>query len=264
MGAGELGVPPTLDSEQYELWASVPDVAQRALDAVIAELGADAPDDLYPVAVHGSMEAAASFDATRGVGYAEWAFYFAAYRVWEHLCEDHGGDKALLSGARGAMFRFMREHHRFFDAWNDAREGDRRALVEFTDGILFAAVVEMGAPFAIMRGDEDVVVAEGARRAGEAVRQVVGGLRPDQVHLLEQCAARGEPVTRVARRLEKGYRKVLDDYHELLALCGARLGSLLGSKGLPHWHPDLSGQVFEDVPEPANDGGPGAPVVDER
>jgi hypothetical protein len=193
-----------------------------------------------------------------GVGYGQWAFYFAAYRVWEHLCQSHGGDKALLSGIRGAMFRFMRDHHRFFDVWSDDRGRDRRALSGFTDGVLFAAALGMegiGAPVAIMRGDEDVVAAEGARRAGEAVRQVVGGLRPDQVQLLERCAARGEPVTRVARRLEKGYRKVLDDYHELLALCGARLGALLGSRGLPPWHPDLSGQVFEDLPEPANDEG---------
>jgi len=151
----------------------------------------------------------------------------------------------------------MEHHHRFFDLWQDTKESDRRALCAFTDGVLFAGAMEVGVPTAITRGVEDVLEAEGARRTGDAVRRVVSELRPEQHYLLQQCAAYGEPVSQAARQLKKSYRLVLEEYHEVTALCGARLDTLLGSKEMPPWHPDISGQVFAEPPGPANDGEPG-------
>jgi hypothetical protein len=102
-----------------------------------------------------------------------------------------------------------------------------------------------------------MVEAEAARRTGDAMRKVIGELRPEQVELLQRCGAYGEPVSKIARQKEKRYKTVLDAFHDLLGLCGARLGTLLGSRELPPWHPELSGRVFEDPPEPANDDGHG-------
>ena len=42
-----------------------------------------------------------------------------------------------------------------------------------------------------------------------------------------------------AKHLQKGYRTVLEDFHELKARCGARLRALLGTEGTPPWHPDF-------------------------
>lgn len=247
--------PPTLNPAQYELWASEPDAARRAVDAIVAELGPIAPDEvMQSIASLGTLEAAASFDAARGLPYGQWAFYFASFRLWEQLRKEHGQDKPTLARIRKAMFHFMAHHHRFFDVWNDTRESDTRALRSFTDGMLFAGALQMGAPTTITRGVEDVVAAEGARATGDAVRQVVGELRPEQRDMLRQCAAYGEPVKAYAKQLGRGYRGVLDDYHELIALCGARLHGLLGTTGMPEWHADISGRVFEDPPDPANDG----------
>src|SRR5262245_379338 len=61
------GVPPALDSEQHKLWTSCPDVAPQAVDAVVAELGAlTPPEEMLEVAVRGTVEAAATYDAQRG------------------------------------------------------------------------------------------------------------------------------------------------------------------------------------------------------
>ena len=123
--------------------------------------------------------------------------------------------------------------------------------------MLFTGAMELGAAGPITRGDEDVLYKQKALgRTGDAVRRVVDELSPEHRYLLQQCGAYGEPVKEAAKHLQKGYRTVLEDFHELKARCGARLGGLLGTTEPPPWHPDLSGSVFEDPPEPANDGGP--------
>ena len=255
MDRDPAGVPPTLTSEQFALWASEPDAARLAVDAVTAELGPSVPDDavMLSFAARGALEAAATFDASRGVPYRQWALYFAAYRVWEELRRMHGRDKPLVGRIRLGMFRFMAHHQRFFDVWTDTPEIDQKALKGFTDGMLFTGAIELGAAGPISHGIEDVLYVEGARRTGDAVRTVVGELSAEQVYLLERCGAYGEPVKEAAKHLKKGYRTVLEDFHELKARCGARLRALLGTEGTPPWHPDISGQVFEHPPEAAND-----------
>ena len=244
-------VPPTLDSEQFALWSSEPDAARSAVEAVAAELGASVPEDvLVPLAARGALEAAASFDASRGVPYRQWALYFAAYRLWEELRRTYGDDKALRARIRLGMFRFMAHHQRFFDVWRDTRESDERALRAFTDGVLFTGAMELDATGAITRGIEDVVQTEAARRTGEALRVLVGELSPEQLYLLRSCAAYGEPVKVVAKHLQKGYRTVLDDFHELKARCGARLAGLLGTKELPPWHPEIRAGCSRTRPTP--------------
>src|SRR5262249_39752497 len=110
-----------------------------------------------------------------------------------------------------------------------------------TDGVLFSGAMAISARGILARGEAEVVEAEGARRTGDAVREVLSELRPEQVHLLEQCAAYGESVKRVAQEVKRDYRTVLDELHALKALCGARLAAK-GVGAASPWHPELSGE----------------------
>jgi hypothetical protein len=222
---------------------------------VVAELGAVYPDEvLLAVAVHGTLEAAVSFDASRELAYEQWAQIFAAYRLWEQIRRAHGGDRPGLADIRRAMFDFMAHNSPFPRLWRvSTREQSLSVLRSYTDALLIRGVLaaHLGG---ITRGEQDVVETESARRAGDALRRVLAGLRPEQLALLQQCAAYGEPVAKAARESRKRYKTVLDEYHEVLALCAARLaGPGLGITEEPPWHPDVSGQVFEDPPEPSDE-----------
>ena len=248
------GVPPTLNDAQFALWASEPDAARLAVEAVLAELGPIfSPGDVLAFAAHATQLAAAGFDPECGVPYRQWAIFFTAARLWEQLRKAHRHDPAQCARIRAAAFRFMAHHQRFFDPWKDTRETSKETIGGFSDALLFLAARQMGVPVIASRGEDDVVEAEDARRAGEAVQKVVGELRPEQVQLLERCAAYGQPVKEVARAMGRRYRAVLEEHHQLLERCGARLRGL-GIKRLPPGIPDEKSRVFHGPP--ANDGEP--------
>ena len=250
------GVPPTLDDAQVALWLSEPEVAQQAIDDVVAELGPLVPDaELLPMAEHARLEAAATFDPGRGLAYAPWARLFIAFRLWDRLRRDHGGDKATLARVRLATFQFMAHHQRELDVLRSTKDDAKSELSRFSDALLYRGAMSALPPGAIVRGEDDVVHTEGARRAGEAMRKVVEGLRPEQRRLIQECGAYGTAVAEVAREQNRRYKTVLYAYHDALALCGARLGGLLKTREAPEWDPDVSGQVFEEPPPSSGDGG---------
>jgi hypothetical protein len=139
------------------------------------------------------------------------------------------------------MFQFMAHHQRELDALCSTRDDARSELSRFSDALLYRGAMAALPPGAIVRGEEDVVHTESARRAGEALRKVVDGLHPEQRRLLETCGAYGTPVAEVAREQNRRYMTVLYAYHDALALCGARLGGLLGTREAPVWDPDRCG-----------------------
>ncbi len=231
----------------------------RAIDAVAEALGDDASalprSAMLPVAVRGAVEAAATYDLERGVTYAQWALYYAIYALLNRLRKDHGQDKPMLARIRKAMCAFLAHEKRALDPWTVTRESATRGLACFADGVGMSGLLEWGSASALAaRGEDGVVELEAATNAGDALRKVVGGLRPEQRHLVEQCHAYGAHVKHVARASGRSYHAVLREYHDLLELMGTRLRGL-GIEEMPPWRADVSGQVL-DGPA-ANDGDDG-------
>ncbi len=246
-----MSVPPTLSPEQHKLWASCPDAAHRAVAAVVAELGAVAPpEEMLAVAVHGTLEAAVTYDAERGGNYADWALFYAALRVWEWVRGTQGTDQEARSRIRTAMFRFLAHDQRILDPWA-ARETSRQVLRGFSDGLLMAGYLAMDGTVGA-RGEDDLLEIEAAAHTGRALRKVTEELPPEQRRLLDRCIGHGETIKVAALETGKGYRAVLREYHEILARMGTKLGCL-GIDEMPPWRADVSGEVFPDPEAPDED-----------
>lgn len=134
------------------------------------------------------------------------------------------------------------------------RASATRSLTSFADTMAVSGLLAWGGVATVLaRGESGVEELQAAASAGDALRKVMGELRPEQRWLIERCHAYEESVKKVAAELGgKGYRAVLREYHDLLELIGARMASL-GIKEMPPWRADVSGQVLEGPP--ANDDG---------
>jgi hypothetical protein len=193
------------------------------------------PDPMLRAAVRGAMEAAASYDAEARVPYRQWALVHATYRVYEHLRRVHKDDRPVLARIRAAMAEFLALHKQVLDPFHDTRASNSRRLHAFSDGLLASGALGMafGAQ-AIVSGEDDVVEVEGARRAGDALREVIAELPADAQALLAECFGRGHAVKDAAKGRAKGYRAVLRRYHKVLARVGAGLARR-GVTEMPSW-----------------------------
>ncbi len=190
-----------------------------------------------------------TFDPHRGPAYADWAFYYASMRLWEHLRRAHGDDPETLARIRAAMFRFLAYDHRFFDPCTESRADCKQMLRGFSDGLLMSSYLVVGGQPIAFRGEDDLVEAEDSLHTAHALGRLLASLTPEQRRLLTRCHAYGDPVKEAAKEAKKGYRTVLRELHDLLDLLGARLAGL-GIKRLPSWSPLLSGQVLDEPTPP--------------
>jgi hypothetical protein len=243
-------LPPALTPEQHKRFASEPKVPWRAIDAVVEAIGDDAVslsrDAMLVVAMRAAMEAAATYDAARGVEYAQWALYYAVYALLERLRKDVGKDKPTLARIRRAMCGFLAHEKQAIDPWKVTRVSSAQGLSGLADAVVVSGALAWGGVTTLLaRGEDGVQELEEAANAGEALRKVVGDLRPEQRRLIERCYEYDTPVKEVAAEAGgKGYRAVLREYHDLLTLMGARMAGF-GFKTRPAWVPEVSGQVFE-------------------
>jgi len=251
IGAPLPDLTPALTPAELTLFHSEPDVPKRAVDAVCRALQIAAPaDPMLRAAVRGATEAAQSYAAELGVSYGQWSLFHAAYRVYEHLRRAHQGDRPILARIRAAMMDFLARHQQVVDPWRDDRERNAHRLRAFSDAVLAsgAGAIAFGGQ-TVVRGEDDVVEAEAARRTGEALQAAIAELDAEDAELLRRCFVGGQSVRAVARETGQRYGALIARYHELLALLRARL---VGRGVGPVWMDGVSGEVFGEGA--ANDG----------
>jgi hypothetical protein len=243
---------PALTPEQLARFHSEPDVPMLAVNALCNTLAVARTDPMLRAAVRGALEAAQSYDAALEVEYRQWAQFHAMYRVFEHLRREHTGDRPILARIRAAMMDFCAHHRQLLDPHQDTRERSMARLQAFSDGLLASAAGGMAfGSQTVVRGEDDVVEAEAARRTGEALQAVVAELGAEDAELLRRCFAGKQSVRTAAKEMGRSYSRTIERYHELLALLRARL---VGRGVGPVWIEGVSGEVFGEGA--ANDGGP--------
>jgi RNA polymerase sigma factor (sigma-70 family) len=181
---------------------------------------------------------AQTFDPARGSRFEEWAFYHAWFAMLD-LARDDGRYAHIKAKMREAIYQHLREARPpAVDVHDEAPEVARAHVSAFTDGAAMAVLARLGMHPA--RGEADILEREAVARAERALARVVEELRPEHRRLLRLHFVEGFPLKQIAEVLGDGYRRVLDEFHDLLARMGARLRTL----GLHELPPQLDAIVL--------------------
>jgi DNA-directed RNA polymerase specialized sigma24 family protein len=245
-----------LTREQRALVRSVPGLAEHVVFDLSRELGGDphSPDRVN-IAHLGIYKAAQRYDPELGA-FRPWASFLATFEILMVERKD-GKQKRLLTAGRIAGFRYLAERqHRAddipADATNDELMGE---LTGFAQGQLVADLLgTLAAAEEPAEGDDEVAERDAWAQALTALGGVLASLKPEHREML-LLFAHGHPVKSIAKARSVDYSKLLEDFHEQLALVRARLeGQKVTSV------PTAPKDAVPVLPEPK---GPGTPLMDD-
>ena len=238
---------PTLTPEQRALFDSAPGLAARAVAAVANERGISQEYDAEPLstATVAAMEATVTYDARRGVSYDQWGFFHACYAIYNTFRDDKSHHTKMLALVRAAFLVHYAHATETFDLFGDTEAAYEEKLHGFSGSPIGHALLYVATLVPTTGGDDDDAVERlAAARAGNALRQVIDGLQPEERRMLDLCYEDGNPMTEAAAILgEDDYRAFTYQFHKLLARLKVRL-SALGMREMPSWREDISGKAL--------------------
>jgi DNA-directed RNA polymerase specialized sigma24 family protein len=228
--------------KQYD--SVVPREVNRAAAHVIREYHVDQQaDDLKQEGTIAIATGIPRFDPSFGIPFEQWAFFCALHAMLQIVRVENRYRQQFA-----AMRLAVTLHGAFstgtFNAARDDEDIARTKLTDYARRLATGTIIRLVMVPIATRGEDDVVVAETQRRVVHVMKRLLSELSPEQRDLLTTCFAYDDGnVKKWAHEHGKGYRAVLEDYHELIDLLAARFAGA-GFKELPPWPADASGTIL--------------------
>jgi DNA-directed RNA polymerase specialized sigma24 family protein len=234
-----------LTAEQRDRYDSVvPREVDRAAAHVIREYRVDhQADDLKQEGTLAIATGIPRFDPSYGTSFEQWAFFCALHAMLQ-IVRVESRYRQQFAAMRLAVTLHGAFATGTFDAVRDDEDVARTKLTDYARRLATGTVIRLALVPLATHGEDDVVVAETQRRVVRVMQRLLEELSPEQRDLLTTCFAYDEGnVKKWAREHGKGYRAVLEDYHELIDRLAARFAGA-GFKELPPWPAEASGTIL--------------------
>ncbi len=245
--------PPTLTPRQRARFDEVADVPEKAVPAAIKHYGRRtfrhlSDKAMLSTAVVAVMEAAASYNPTKGSTYRGWAFFSAIRALLEEARDESKRYGRVVAVLRAGLMVHAAQVDERIEIGVDGVDELTAKLHRASDGFYARALLELSAsdPPVVSDAEEDRALHEAAVWAGEVLRKALAAFNPPQRTVLHQHFAERKPLTEIAAQMgvpAPRYSTFVRRFHELIAAVGVRLREL-GMIELPPWSSELSGTAL--------------------
>lgn len=243
--------PSALTPEQRERFDSEPGLAEEAARAALQILGRACFrhlewEEMMAIAAIGVMEATVSFDPACGSSYRTWAFFKGVHRVLDAAreeAEQHGKTRALV---RATVLTYFAQASTSIDLGFETEASLTDKLHDFTDPVLALAMLEVAASRSSAGGEDEIAEREAAERAGDALREVLAELPPDDRRMIDLHFVERIPLTQVAAVMggdKVSYWVFVRRFHEVMAALRRGL-ERRGIAEAPPWMEGISGNAL--------------------
>ena len=242
---------PALTPEQRGRFDDEPGLAEEAVAAALSAMGPArfrhlSRDELLSIASIGAMEAATTFDPTRGDTYRTWGFFAALHAVLEGAREEQRRYAKVIALIRASAMVYFAETDVGVEVGVDTEASVKEKLHGFTNPLLGLALAAVAAAKPETGGQDELIEREAAARAGDALREVLQDLTADERRMIELRFVEEKTLAEVAAAMgvhARGYRTFVRRYHELLASLREGL-SARGIREMPPWIEEVSGHTL--------------------